>query len=55
MKDMRELRYPTSQEMKDALEAAKKGPEAVLEFLRKGSTEENDSGDATGEERPETV
>jgi hypothetical protein len=36
MKDLRELRYPTVDEMKAALEAAEEGPDAVLEFLRKG-------------------
>lgn len=36
MKDLRELRYPTMDEMKAALEAAEQGPDAVLELLRKG-------------------
>ena len=50
MKDLRELRYPTVDEMKVALEAAEQGPDAVLEFLRKGrAAEEGSREDAAGE------
>lgn len=42
MKDLRELRYPTVDEMKSALEAAEQGPDAVLEFLRKGRAPDED-------------
>ena len=43
MKDLRELRYPTVDEMKAALEAAEQGPDAVLELLRKGHAAEEGS------------
>lgn len=54
MKDLRELRYPTQEEMQQALEASEKGPEAVLEFLRKGRAGEDGGGVAGSEEKPET-
>jgi hypothetical protein len=50
MKDFRELRYPTVDKMKAALEAAEQGPDAVLEFLRAGrAMEERAREDAAGE------
>lgn len=50
MKDLRELRYPTVDELKAALEAAEQGPDAVLEFLRKGHAAEEGSREDAADE-----
>ncbi len=55
MKDLRELRNPTLDELKAALKAAKQGEDAVLEFLRKGRARKKEGGDGSGGEEPEQV
>ncbi len=55
MKKLEELRYPTEEELKEALEASENGPEAVLEFLRNaGAPKSQDSGDGCEEDKPGT-
>lgn len=53
MKELRELRYPTEEEMREALEASEQGPEAVLEFLRKGRAEHEGRDHGNGKNGPE--
>lgn len=52
MKDLRDSRCPTEEEMKEALEACEKGEGTVLEFLRKAHARNAESGEAGGGERP---